>query len=156
MSDKITLDLGDARRLFDLAVDTPLLCSGSFETDDVVVLRRLAATIGVDPARATPDEFAAQFPHPFARRSVRAEPMATGEWLKGGRILAEHEHGARWNGRMETVEEQRARMAEERADKTCQAGPYGRQCARPESDLIHGAETGEAAEVEAAPLGLKP
>lgn len=59
----VTIGFEDARHLFDLAVDTPLVCSGSFDTDDVNVLRRIAVLIGVDPNGITPDEFASQYPH---------------------------------------------------------------------------------------------
>jgi hypothetical protein len=110
----VTLAFEDAQRLFDLATDSPLVCSGSFETDDVVVLRRLAATIGVDPNRATPDEFAAQYPHPFKRRHVYAEMRPA-----------------------ETGPEAQARIAEERADPKCQVGTYGRRCGKLIDDPIH-------------------
>jgi len=79
MSDeKITISLEDARHLFDLAIDTPLLCSGSFETDDVVLLRKLAELIGVDPATATPSEFLRDFPHPFKPFNVNIERNQVG------------------------------------------------------------------------------
>lgn len=112
--DPVTLRREDAQRLFDLATDSPLICSGSFETDDVVVLRRLAALIGVDPNVATPDEFAAQYPHPFKRRPVHAKML-------GG----------------ETGEQAQARIAEERADPGCRVGKYGRWCGKPADDPIH-------------------
>lgn len=109
----------DLRRLFDLATDSPLICSGSFETDDVVVLRRLAELIGVDPNVATPDEFAAQYPHPFKRRPVHAKMLGS-----------------------ETGEKAQARIAEERADPGCRVGKYGRWCGKPADDPIHTAEMG--------------
>lgn len=64
-NDRISVPLDDVRRLFDLAVDSPLMCSGSFETDDVRLLRRLAIQIGVDPESGTPDEFLRDYPHVF-------------------------------------------------------------------------------------------
>lgn len=135
--EQITVPSETLRHLFDLAVDTPLLCSGSFDSDDVDVLRRFAGVLGVDPAEITPDEFVAQFPHRFAPRQVRAEALAVSEWVKDSRVLAEHEFGARWVRRRETVEEQRDRMAEERADETCQAGPYDRRCGLLADDPKH-------------------
>lgn len=110
----VTLRREDAQRLFDLATDSPLVCSGSFETDDVVVLRRLAEAIGVDPNVATPDEFAAQYPHLFKRRAVHA-------------VM----------GYTETGEQAQARIAEERADPSCRVGPHGRWCGKLADDPIH-------------------
>lgn len=112
----VTIRREDAQRLFDLATDSPLVCSGSFETDDVVVLRKLAALIGVDPAIATPDEFASQYPHQHKRRAVGGA-MAYGE----------------------TGEQARARIARERADQTCWVGTYGRRCGKLADDPIHAA-----------------
>lgn len=119
VDDPITISREDAQRLFDLATDSPLICSGSFETDDVVVLRRLAGLIGVDPNVATPDEFAAQYPHPHKRRAVFAE--------------------MRYD---ETSERARERIAEERDDPKCQVGTYGRRCWKLADDPIHTAQMG--------------
>lgn len=133
MSDeKITISLDDARHLFDLAIDTPLLCSGSFETDDVAVLRKLAELIGVDPASATPDEFVYDFPHSFKPFNVNMErnEVRTGEchsYTFGG--------GTYELMRPETDEEVYARLGES-LDR-CGAGSYDRQCRRPADDPIH-------------------
>jgi hypothetical protein len=124
----VALALDDARRLFDLAVDTPLLCSGSFETDDVVVLRRLATTIGVDPALATPDEFVRDFPHPFA--PFRADMER--EWVRAP--------GEPGDMRLETEAEVHARLGE--SPDRCMTGGYNRRCRRPADDPIHTAQMG--------------
>ncbi len=110
----VTIRREDVRHLFDLAVDTPLVCSGSFDTDDVNLLRRIAELLGVDPNKITPDEFASQYPHPYMRRPVFAE--------------------MRFN---ETPDQARARIAEERIDPACQVGTYGRRCGKPTDDPIH-------------------
>lgn len=118
----ITLD--DLKHLFDLAVDTPLVCSGSFGTEDVDVLRRIAVMIGTDPNVITPDEFIAQYPHPHRPRPVHDRALPTSA-------------DGRNKMRNETPEEQAARVAEERADLTCQAGTYGRRCGKLADDPIH-------------------
>lgn len=125
--DTVALSLDDARRLFDLATDSPLICSGSFETDDVMVLRRLAETIGVDPAKATPSEFVRDFPHPFEPFRVDIERNE----------LRDHRapHGIRW----ETDDEVYARLGQH--PDHCVAGDYNRRCRRQEGDPIHQAGT---------------
>ncbi len=65
MEEKIEISLQDLKHLFDLAVDSPTVCSGSFETDDVNLLRKLAGLIGADPNGITPEEFQSQYVHPF-------------------------------------------------------------------------------------------
>lgn len=69
-SKRVSISLEDLKHIFDLAVDSPTLCSGSFETEDVELLRRIAIRIGVAPNEVTPEEFLAQYPHKFeqARR----------------------------------------------------------------------------------------
>lgn len=119
----VTIRFEDAQRLFDLATDSPLVCSGSFETDDVVVLRRLATLIGVDPAMATPSEFLRDFPHPFVPFNVRIERNERRDDAAPGRI--------RW----ETDEEVYARLGE--GPDRCCAGDYNRRCTRPAADPIH-------------------
>lgn len=127
----ITLRLDDARRLFDLATDSPLLCSGSFETDDVRVLRRLARAVGTDLAHATPDGFVRDFPHAFQPFDVNLErdTVATGQerFVSGiGRVP---------ETRPETDEEVYARLGQH--PDRCSAGGYRRQCQRPEAHPIH-------------------
>lgn len=137
------VSLDDLRHLFDLAVDTPLVCSGSFDTDDVNVLRRIAVTLGLDPNsdKVTPEEFISQYPHPHERRTVRAErPLLVGEYVDpDGTVhtLDDYRPGQRYRQRQETHEEFTARVAEERADDTCQAGPGGRPCGKLPDDPIH-------------------
>jgi hypothetical protein len=120
----------DLKHLFDLAVDTPLVCSGSFDTDDVNLLRRIATLLGVDPNSITPDEFASQYPHPFKKRPVNPNP-----WPVSIDTL-------RW--RKETPEEVAARNAKEEADPACQVGSYDRRCGKPADDPIH-TSTGDPA-----------
>jgi hypothetical protein len=124
----VTIPLETLKHLFDLAVDTPLLCSGSFDTDDVNVLRETAERIGADPEAITPDEFITQYVHTFKPRPVntRPWPVQTGNPGPAGRGY-----------RQETPEETAARNAEERADVSCQAGSYGRKCGLPEDDPKH-------------------
>lgn len=126
----VTIQLEDAQRLFDLATDSPLVCSGSFETDDVVVLRRLAQLIGVDPAGATPAEFVSGFPHAFQpyRLDMDRREIETGE----NRVVAGVVYAStRW----ETDEEVMARIGTV-ADR-CSAGVWRRWCGRPADDPIH-------------------
>lgn len=130
MSDeRITLSLEDARHLFDLAIDTPLLCSGSFETDHVVVLRKLAALINVDPATATPDDFVRDFPHTYKPFNIHGE---------GGYVWDANAPDGR---RPETDAEVYARLGEN--PDRCSAGGYDRRCRRPQTDPIHQAADDE-------------
>jgi hypothetical protein len=132
VSDEIRISLDDARRLFDLAVDTPLLCSGSFETDDVRVLRRFAKAIGVDPSKGTPEEFERDFPHPFKPFDIRIEhDLVRDDAAPGGM-------------RSETDEEVYARLGE--SPDRCSAGPYSYRCRRPEADPLHQPDASEPVE----------
>jgi len=135
------LNRDDIRHLFDLAVDTPLVCSGSFDTDDVNVLRRVAALIGVDPNddRVTPTEFASQYPHPFKARRVDPTPRMVSRWHDQhmNKFYDSHLSGRVYSPRPETPEETAARVAEERADLTCHVGPGNRPCGKPADDPIH-------------------
>ena len=136
----ITIRREDAKHLFDLAVDTPLVCSGSFDTDDVVVLRKLAGLIGVDPAKATPSDFVRDFPHAFEPFNVGIERMERRDDAAPG--------GIRW----ETDEEVYARLGE--SPDWCVAGDYNRRCRRPANDPIHAAarETAEMGVIRPAML----
>jgi hypothetical protein len=132
------ITLEDLKHLFDLAVDTPLVCSGSFDTGDVDLLRRIAVMIGVDPNSITPDEFSSQYPHPFTPRGVQPNPMLVGGWAGPDGVMHDDSGaGRRLAMRPETVEERDARVAEERADETCQVGTYGRKCGRLAGDPKH-------------------
>lgn len=133
-ADWVTVRFEDAQRIFDLAVDTPLVCSGSFETDDVRVLRAFAETIGVDPAKATPSEFVRDFPHTYVPFAVAIERDERRDDASPG--------GIRW----ETDEEVYARLGE--GPDRCSAGDYNRRCTRPANDPIHQAAR-EAAEMGA-------
>lgn len=121
----------DLKRLFDLATDSPLVCSGSFENDDVDLLRRLAVLIGVDPDGITPDEFITNYPHAFKSRPpfvalVRTLRVRDDASPFGSGIIY----------RDETHEEYAARRAESEAD-ACDAGVWGRRCGRPAADPKH-------------------
>lgn len=119
----IKLSFEDAQRIFDLATDSPLVCSGSFETDDVRVLRRLAETIGVDPAKATPSEFVRDFPHAFDPTRVDVER----DWVRDDTDPS--------GMRRETDAAVYARLGE--SPDRCIAGSYNRRCTRPAADPIH-------------------
>jgi hypothetical protein len=146
----ISIKLETLKHLFDLATDTPLVCSGSFDDDDVKVLRDTAVVIGVDPNNEsiTPPEFIAGYPHPFKRREVHAEPRIVHGWAnRDGFAIDDDDPRTKRDHplyrslirthRTESGAEQRDRMAEERADPTCWAGTYGRRCGRPEADPLH-------------------
>ena len=124
---KIEIDIDDLRRLYDLATDSPLMCSGSFETDDVRVLRRLGRTIGADLSVATPDEFVRDFPHAFKpsdyhseRRYIRS--AAPGMYLAYPKWETEAEVLARFGGQY---------------PDECTAGTFSRRCMRPADHPIH-------------------
>lgn len=77
----VTLTHEDAQRIFDLALGMDQACSGYMESEDVALMRRLAVAIGVDPAAATPDEFASQYPHAYV------EPPGPVKDLKRPRVI---------------------------------------------------------------------
>lgn len=142
---KITLSLDVARRLYDLATDSPLMCSGSFDSDDVAVLRQLAERIGVDPLSATPDEFVRDYPHPFKARQVWDDRQWRMGWINFSTGLAvdppagadPYLLGYRQATRPETDEEWAQRLDEQRSDPRCYAGTYGRECLCQADDPIH-------------------
>jgi hypothetical protein len=119
----IEMDEDDLRRLYDLATDSPLMCSGSFETDDVRVLRRLGRRIGADLSVATPDEFARDFPHAFNDGIFR-------------RPMRRHQPG-RGVDRLETPDETAERVALAHPSAECLAGSYNRRCMRSADHPIH-------------------
>ncbi len=119
----IEIDEDDLRRLCDLATDSPLICSGSFETDDVRVLRRLGRRIGADLSVATPDEFVRDFPHAFDDgifRKTRWRNIISGQ-----------------RGRWERPDETAERVARTPASAECVADSYNRRCNRPADHPIH-------------------
>jgi hypothetical protein len=120
----VEIDEDDLRRLYDLATDSPLMCSGSFETDDVRVLRRLARRIGADLSVATPDEFVRDFPHAFDDGIFR-RPM----W--------HHLPGRPAASRAGTPDEMAERWALTPPSEECVAGSYNRPCNRPADHPIH-------------------
>lgn len=60
------LSIEEVKHLFDLVVGSLNFGSGFLDSDDVILLRRVAILIGVDPAVATPETFHGQYPHEFA------------------------------------------------------------------------------------------
>jgi len=120
----IDMDEEDLRRLYDLATDSPLMCSGSFETDDVRVLRRLGRKIGADLSAATPDEFARDYPHEFKPTHYQSERRWIGTDRTFGRSV--------W----ETEAEALARLGGSYPDE-CIAGTHERRCMRPADHPIH-------------------
>ena len=125
---KIEIDEDDLRRLYDLATDSPLMCSGSFETDDVRVLRRLGRTVGADLSVATPDEFVRDFPHPFKPADYYNQRRYRSDDLR----IAPRRRGAPW----ETEAEVLARFGGQYPDE-CTAGTFSRRCMRPADHPIH-------------------
>ncbi len=122
----IEIDEDDLRRLYDLATDSPLMCSGSFETDDVRVLRRLGLKIGADLGPATPVEFERDFPHAFDD-GVRRMPITVPDLRPRRRGFY----------RLETPEETAARIARQIPSTTCKAGSYNRPCGRDADHPLH-------------------
>ena len=76
MSDTIPMPRTDLQALFDLAVNSMDFGSGFFGTDEVVLLRRIALHLGVDPMKATPNEFHANYPHVSNQCSWRCRDRA--------------------------------------------------------------------------------
>lgn len=133
----ITLCLEDLRHLFDLATDSPLMCSGSFENIDVDLLRKIAILINVDPETVTPDQFIRDYPHTFEPKGVQMGYMRIDE---GPSLYSKYLR----NHRRETDEERTARL--ERSDwqnKPCAKGTGYRVCGRPMNHEIHTGNTKE-------------
>lgn len=68
MSTRIELDLNDLKQLFDLVCNSMDFGSGFLDGEDVVLLRRIASLIGVDPLLATPSTEMKHYPHPADTR----------------------------------------------------------------------------------------
>ena len=129
----VTIPLETLRHLYDLAMDSPLMCSGSFDSDDVQVLRATAERINVDPETATPDEFLRDYPHAFKPFNVAAERKS----VETGRMVqSQFMPGHGWpETRTETITEVYARLGE--TPDRCSAPGYGRLCNRPAADPMH-------------------
>jgi hypothetical protein len=129
----VTLTFTDAQRIFDLAVGADNACSGYMDLDDVHAMRRLAVTLGVDPATCTGEEFTAQFPHPFHpgrpdlapfRRTVSLNPPDTAN--------ARHVSVTRPESDAEVI----ARLGGT-PDSLCDVGPWSGRCGKTADDPIH-------------------
>lgn len=59
----------DLQALFDMCVNSMNFGSGFLETGDVVLLRKVAVLIGVEPWVATPREFRRNYPHTYLSNS---------------------------------------------------------------------------------------
>lgn len=131
----VTLCLEDLRHLFDLATDSPLVCSGSFENIDVDLLRKIAVLINVNPESITPDEFIRDYPHTFQPQGVHFGYSQIREATltdRRGLILAGFHY------RLETDGERTERL--ERSDwrsKPCSRGNGYRLCGRPMDHEMH-------------------
>ena len=140
MTEQITIPKETGQILFDALVQSMDFGSGFLDSEEVEALRGLAVAIGVDPNTATPDEFAAGYPHPYdgetnrmlAARRIGATlwpgmPNPTGKPFNPGDI-------------------DESRMPDY---PPCKVGPWGRACGKPEDDPIHVAVR-EAAEEASA------
>lgn len=138
MSDAtITIPLEVGQRLFDALATSMDFGSGFLETDDVAALRALAAAIGVDPAKGTPDEFKSQYPHIF----VAAPDRQRIAYMLGGaafkQVVAISVTGEPYT--VNTINEAALPDYE-----PCAVGTYNRWCFKPETDPIHAAARGAA------------
>lgn len=92
----VTLTHEDAQRIFDLALGMDQACSGYMESEDVALMRRLAEALGVDPAVATPWEYASQYPHDYVEPpgyiKDRARPMVASLLSRGRGVIAMPDH----------------------------------------------------------------
>ena len=128
MTTEITIGLETAQRIFDALTSSMDFGSGFLESDDVEALRALAVAIGVDPAKGTPHEFAAQYPHAFVGETDRQRIA----WMFGAlsQNVAYSVTGAPYT--VNTMDEAKL------PDFTpCKIGPAGRWCGKPEADPIH-------------------
>lgn len=62
---KVSIETDDLKALFDLVAQSMDFGSGFLDGEDVVLLRKIAEMIGVDPIAGTPSTHASQYPHVF-------------------------------------------------------------------------------------------
>jgi hypothetical protein len=61
----VNIDEADLRALFDIATGSMDFGSGFLDSEEVVLLRRIAEMLGVDPMEGTPINFKASFAHEY-------------------------------------------------------------------------------------------
>jgi hypothetical protein len=125
----LPIEVGDLRHLFDLAVDSPTVCSGSFENDDVDLLRKIAVLINVDPEGITPEDFITNYPHTYRPTGVGFGRQ--GLWIKA--LGQPYQRRAEF----EPIDEWNARIVRESEGRPCGRGEYRRECGLPEDDPKH-------------------
>lgn len=62
---KVEIEMEELKQLFDLIVGSLDFGSGFLDNDDVVLLRKLATVLGVNPMVATPYTDRKTYPHAF-------------------------------------------------------------------------------------------
>ena len=128
MTETVTIPLETAQRLFDALAGSMDFGSGFLESDDVEALRALAVAIGVDPAKGTPDEFAAQYPHPFDGETER---------LRVAQMFDALSQTVRYGQDAKPFTVNHIEDSKMPSYVPCNAGTYGRRCCKPEADPIH-------------------
>jgi hypothetical protein len=121
--EQITIPKLTAQIVFDAAVQSMDFASGMLDTEEVEALRSLAVVLGVDPAVATPSEFASGYAHPF-------EPMPP-EMIANvytPHVAVRDPFDGSW------ITERQGNMPEH---TPCKVGTWGRPCGKPEADPIH-------------------
>lgn len=61
--EEIVLPLEDLKAMFDMATSSMDFGSGFLDTDEVVLLRKIAVRLGVDPIEGTPYDHKPNYPH---------------------------------------------------------------------------------------------
>jgi hypothetical protein len=124
----ITIPKLTGQILFDTLATSLDFGSGFLDTEEVAALRGLAEAIGVDPAKATPDEFKRDYPHAFEGETDRTQIA----WMCGA---LEQTRAVSVTGSPYTVNTIRDDAMPDYAP--CKIGSYGRKCLKPETDPIH-------------------
>lgn len=132
MNSEIKLNKEHAQRIFDALASSMDFGSGFLETEDVEALRALAVAIGVDPNKGTPDEFKAQYPHPFKDATDRVAVAATFGALS---------HSIAYGDRGIPYAVHHIDQSKMPDYAPCMTGPCGRKCAKPVDDPIHRQES---------------
>lgn len=129
MSEKqIKIPFKTAQILFDALVTSLDFGSGFLDTEEVAALREVAVAIGVDPAKATPDEFQRDYPHVYEGETDRTRVA----WMTGA---LEQTSAVSVTGAPYTVNTIHDEAMPDFAP--CKVGSYGRKCLRREGDPMH-------------------